>query len=51
MFGGMSINGMEMPDWTFYFIPGLLFLASIGLWFVGWYVTMSGHEETQSPKE
>ena len=51
IFGGMIINGMEVPDWAFYFIPGMMFLASIGLSFVGWYITMRGHEEAQSPKD
>jgi hypothetical protein len=36
MFGGMTINGVEVPDWAFYFIPAGLFIIAITLSFIGW---------------
>src|SRR5664279_2910035 len=36
IFGGMSINGVQIPGWTFYFIPAGLFVIAIILWIIGW---------------
>jgi len=47
MFAGMSINGVELPGWTFYIIPAGLFVMAIALWFIGWHKSLiSGHENT-----
>jgi len=47
MFSGMSINGVDVPSWTFYFIPAGLFVTAIVLWFIGWRKSMvRGHEDT-----
>jgi hypothetical protein len=46
MFGGMSVNGTQMPGWTFYFIPAGLFVVAGILWIVGWRKSrLSGHED------
>jgi hypothetical protein len=45
MFGGMSINGVDMPSWAFYLIPGALFVFGVGLWFAGWRMSMRGHDD------
>jgi hypothetical protein len=46
MFGGMSINGTQMPGWTFYFIPAGLFFIAIILLIIGWRKSrVSGHED------
>jgi len=36
IFGGMSVNGVQIPDWAFYFIPAGLFIVAIILWIIGW---------------
>ena len=36
IFNGMSINGVLIPGWTFYFIPTGLFIIAIILWIIGW---------------
>ncbi len=36
MFGGMSINGVDVPAWAFYFIPAGLFVVAIGFCIIGW---------------
>ena len=47
MFGGMSINGVDVPGWAFYFIPAGLFVTAIALWFIGWRKSLGrGHENT-----
>jgi hypothetical protein len=33
---GLSINGITMPAWAFYFLPSALFLLAVALVFVGW---------------
>ena len=43
--GGMSINGVDMPAGAFYFIPGVLFAFGVGLWLIGWCVSMRGRDD------
>ena len=46
IFSGMSINGVQIPGWTFYFIPAGLFIIAIILWIIGWRKSrVSGHED------
>ena len=35
MFGGITINGVAVPGWFFYFIPAGLFLIAITLLIIG----------------
>lgn len=46
MFSGMAINGVDVPEWTFYFIPCTIALFSTGLWFVGWRMSVGDYENT-----
>jgi hypothetical protein len=46
IFSGMSINGVQIPGWTFYFIPAGLFIIAIILWIIGWRKSrVGGHED------
>jgi hypothetical protein len=45
MFSRMVINGVELPGWAFYFIPGGLFVIAIGLLFLGWHRCVSRQHE------
>lgn len=44
-FGGLSVNGVDLPGWTFYLIPGSLCLASVALLFLGWRLGKLTYEE------
>jgi hypothetical protein len=47
IFGGMSINGVDVPAWAFYFIPAGLFVVATVFLFVGWRMNrVIGHEDT-----
>jgi len=37
IFEGMGVNGVQIPDWAFYFIPTGLFIVAIILWMIGWH--------------
>jgi hypothetical protein len=42
---GVSINGIEVPRWAFYFAPVGVFVIAIALWFIGWRKSLvSGRE-------
>ena len=43
MFGAMSIYGVDVPAWAFYLIPGTLLVFAVGLWFVGWSISVRRH--------
>lgn len=45
-FWGISIGGFSLPEWTFYFVPTGLYLAGIGLLFMGWRLARSGYEKS-----
>ena len=46
IFSGMSINGVEIPGWTFCCFPAGLFIIAIILWIIGWRKSrVSGHED------
>ena len=40
---GISVNGSYLPHWTFYLLPGGLYLVSVALLFLGWRLVRSGH--------
>jgi hypothetical protein len=42
-FGGITVNGFYLPDWTFYLLPGGLYLVSLALLFLGWRILRSRH--------
>jgi hypothetical protein len=45
MFGGITINGADVPGWAFYFIPAGLFVIAIVSSFFGWRMNrVSRHE-------
>jgi hypothetical protein len=44
-FRGLSVNGLHLPGWTFYLIPGSLCLASVALFFLGWRMGKLTYEE------
>jgi len=46
IFDGVSVNGVQIPGWAFYFIPAGLFIVAIILWIIGWRKSrVSRHED------
>ena len=44
-FGGVSINGQNLPGWTFYFFPGGLCVISVCLLFASWRMVRVKNED------
>jgi hypothetical protein len=43
-FGGASINGFDLPEWTFYFLPGGLYLVSVVFLWLVWHLLRLKHD-------